>query len=63
MTKQFLTILGAILVAASAYSQTKTKDGTVTGSPSLPNSAAILHLESTNKGILHPRVLLTNTTV
>lgn len=63
MTKQLLSIALTMLVAATSYAQTKIKDGTVIGSPSLPNSGAILDVESANKGILHPRVPLTSTTV
>lgn len=49
------------LCATSSFSQTKINDGTVGGS-SLPNSSAILELESNNKGLLLSRVTLTTTT-
>lgn len=49
------------LFAASSFSQTKINDGTVGGS-SLPNSSAILELESNDKGLLLSRVSLTTTT-
>lgn len=42
------------------WGQTKIKDGTVTGSGALPNSNAILELESNNRGLLLPRVPLTS---
>lgn len=47
---------------ASAFSQSKIKDGTVPGSSSLPNSNAILDLESSSKGMLIPRLQLISTT-
>jgi hypothetical protein len=50
-----------VLVAGMASAQTKIKDGTVAG-PVTPNAAAILELESNNKGLLLSKVELTNTT-
>lgn len=63
------TIYSALAtIAISAFSlkavaQQKVKDGTVTGSSSLPHAGAIQELESSNKGQLLPRVALTSTTV
>ena len=62
MKKQLLLISAVLLTTFSGYAQTKIKDGTVAGSPTLPNSGAILELESTNKGLLLPRVALSSTT-
>ncbi len=56
-----LIVFVAILLAGlPSFSQTKINDGTVGGS-SLPNSSAILEVESNNKGILLSRVSLTTT--
>ncbi|MGN6490660.1 MAG: hypothetical protein ACTHLE_01590 [Agriterribacter sp.] len=55
-------LLGVLLVSASAaFSQSKIKDGTVTGSTNLPNASALVEFESNNKGVLLPRVALTAT--
>ncbi|MGN6438065.1 MAG: hypothetical protein ACTHMM_16115 [Agriterribacter sp.] len=56
----FFTVLLTI-AGSTAFAQTKIKDGTVTGSPSLANASAVLELESNNKGFLLPRVALTST--
>jgi hypothetical protein len=57
-----LTVILTSAIIATVNAQTKIKDGTVTGSSNLPNSNAILELESNNKGLLMPRVALTMTT-
>lgn len=57
-----LSSLICIGLSTHVRAQTKIKDGTVTGSASIPNTAAILELESNNKGLLLPRVALANTT-
>jgi len=56
-------ILASLMVATflSVSAQQKIKDGTMPGSPSIPNSNAILELESNNKGMMLPRVALTDT--
>lgn len=54
--------LGCLALPLVASAQSKIKDGTVSGSGSLPNSAAILELESSNKGLLYPRVALSSNT-
>jgi hypothetical protein len=59
MKNQLLVFTLFLVTAANA--QTKIKDGTITGTPVLPNSSAILELESNNKGLLLPRVGLTAT--
>lgn len=61
MKKRILTLITGTLLATAATAQTKIKDGTITGTSSLPNTNAILELESTNKGLLYPRVALTDT--
>ncbi len=50
-------------MAGVATGQTKIKDGSVSGSSSLPNSNAVLDLESTQRGLLLPRVPLQATNV
>lgn len=54
-------VAATILVSGTAIAQEKIKDGTVSGTVNQPSSAAILELESSNKGLLLPRVKLTNT--
>ncbi|MGN6490657.1 MAG: hypothetical protein ACTHLE_01575 [Agriterribacter sp.] len=57
------TALLSIFFASSSavFSQSKIKDGTVTGSTNLPHAAALVEFESNNKGVLLPRVELTAT--
>jgi hypothetical protein len=62
MKRLLCTFAMGIAAITGAIAQTKIKDGSVTGSSTLPNSAAILDLESNNKGLLLPRISLTNTT-
>src|SRR5271169_1079896 len=62
MKRPLCTLAVGVIAITGALAQTKIKDGTVTGSPTLPNSAAILDLESNSKGLLLPRVSLGNTT-
>ncbi len=58
-----LTALAVLLLAGSAIqAQSKIKDGSVTTTSSLPNSNAVLELESNHKGFLLPRVPLDSTT-
>lgn len=61
MKKRILTLITGTLLATAATAQTKIKDGTITGTSSMSNTNAILELESTNKGVLYPRVALTDT--
>lgn len=62
--KKTITLLCALTTfAVGAFAQTKIKDGTVSGSSTLPNSAAVLELESSNKGFLPARVTLTDAKV
>ncbi|MBS1644684.1 MAG: hypothetical protein JST36_06555 [Bacteroidetes bacterium] len=56
-----LVIIALVCHQQRVNAQTKIKDGTVTGSSSLPNANAILELESNNKGFLLPRVALDST--
>ncbi len=61
--KRNLLLLTIVLTSGFAASaQTKIKDGTVV-SPVLPNVNAVLELESTNKGLLLPRVALEQTSM
>lgn len=62
MNKIILTFLATFTIITLVQAQSKIKDGTVAGSSSLPNSNAILELESTNKGLLLPRLALSMTT-
>jgi hypothetical protein len=63
MKKIFHFIIVLLMVGVTTVNaQTKIKDGTVTGSSNLPNSNAILELESNNRGLLLPRIALTATT-
>lgn len=64
MRKQVYALTALLLtVAGTAVAQTKIKDGSVSGSSSIPNSNAVLELESTQRGLLLPRLPLqaTNT--
>jgi hypothetical protein len=58
-----LLTLSCCIAAGIATAQTKVKDGTVTGSSTLPNNNAILELESTQRGLLMPRVALQATNI
>ncbi|MCE7039144.1 hypothetical protein [Dyadobacter sp. CY312] len=60
MKRNFLLLTIALASGFATYAQTKIKDGTVV-SPALPNVNAVLELESTNKGLLLPRVTLEQT--
>jgi len=51
-----------LFIASATFGQQKIKDGTVT-SGSLPDPNAIIELESSNKGLLLPRVALTATNI
>ncbi|WP_447642390.1 MULTISPECIES: hypothetical protein [Chitinophagaceae] len=60
--KKFITLSGIFtILAISSMAQSKIKDGTATGSATLPNKDAVLELESGNKGLLLPRIALTAT--
>ncbi|WP_025761171.1 hypothetical protein [Dyadobacter tibetensis] len=62
--KNHILSIGLTLVSVSTVlAQSKIKDGTVSGTSSLPNANAILDLESANKGLLLPRVALSSTTL
>lgn len=62
-TKIYALLVLSCCIAGMATAQTKIKDGTVTGSPALPNSNAILELESAQRGLLLPRVQLQATNI
>lgn len=63
MKKRSLLFAAAVFcISNAAYSQSKIKDGSVSGSPLLPHAGAVLDLESNNKGLLLPRLSITNTT-
>lgn len=62
MKKILLTLPFFFVATIWTYGQVKIKDGSVTPTTSaLPNSNAILDLESNNKGLLLPRVALSAT--
>ncbi|MCZ4245133.1 hypothetical protein [Pedobacter punctiformis] len=61
MKKQLLMLLTISIFALKLSAQQKVKDGTITGG-NLPNKDALLELESNNKGLLHVRVALIETT-
>ena len=54
------SILVLILFAHIAFSQTE--GVSIKNSPGAPHASAMLDVESTSKGVLVPRVALTNTT-
>jgi hypothetical protein len=62
-TKIYALITLSCCLAGVATAQTKIKDGSVTGSSTLPNGNAILDLESTQRGLLLPRVALQATNI
>ncbi len=62
MKKNIISFLFVLGIVTFSNAQSKIKDGTVTGSNNLPNSNAILELESTNKGLVLPRITLSSTT-
>jgi len=53
-----IIVLLLICIQQHSFGQSKIKDGSVTGSASLPDAGAIMELESNNKGFLLPRVAL-----
>ncbi|MGN6436946.1 MAG: hypothetical protein ACTHMM_10455 [Agriterribacter sp.] len=59
----FLPLLFGVLIVSTStvFSQSKIKDGTISGSTNLPNAAALVEFESNNKGVLLPRVALAAT--
>lgn len=61
MRKLSLTFFSVAVLTFSITAQTKIKDGTVSGGSLIPNPDAILELESSNKGLLFPRVELDST--
>jgi hypothetical protein len=63
MKAKIYALIAFTCIAGIATAQTKIKDGTVTGSSTLPNSNAILDLESTQRGLLMPRVGLQATNI
>jgi hypothetical protein len=63
MKKYIYLTMPLLIYSLSANAQGKIKDGTVIGSPSLPNASAVFEVESNNKGFLMPRLSLTNTLV
>jgi len=60
MKKQLCALAFVLSATLTANAQTKIKDGTINGS-SLPDTNAILELESNNKGLLLPRIELDST--
>lgn len=58
MKARIYALITFALMTGIATAQSKIKDGTVTGSSSLPNSNAVLELESAQRGFLLPRVPL-----
>jgi hypothetical protein len=58
MKSKICAFIALTFAAAIATAQTKIKDGTVTGSSALPNTNAVLELESAQRGLLMPRVQL-----
>jgi hypothetical protein len=58
MKLKIYALVALISVAEIVTAQTKIKDGSVPSSPALPDSNAILELESTQRGFLLPRVPL-----
>lgn len=60
MKKTIFMLISVLVLMEGVTAQTKIKDGTISSSP-LPNSDAILELESNNKGMLLPRVALDST--
>ena len=63
MKSKIYAFIAFTFVVAIATAQTKIKDGTVAGSSALPNTNAVLELESTQRGFLLPRVQLQATNV
>ena len=61
MKKSLLLGICILFTFSVAIAQQKIKDGTITGA-ALPNKDALLELESANKGLLHARVALVQTT-
>lgn len=55
MKRKFLTILAAILIAAGTQAQVKVGDN-----PTTIDANSVLEIESTNKGLLMPRLALTS---
>jgi hypothetical protein len=58
MKAKICAVITFTFIVGIAAAQTKIKDGTVTGSSSLPDNNAILELESVQRGFLLPRVPL-----
>lgn len=56
-----LRLIFVFFIAVSVGAQTKIKDGSVSGGSLIPNANSILELESSNKGLLLPRVKLDST--
>lgn len=63
MRKQlYLLSACGFLASSGVMAQSKIKDNTVTGTLSLPRAGAVLELESSNKGLMAPRISLSATT-
>lgn len=60
MRKHICLFALGVSATLAIHAQTKIKDGTAAG-PALPNANAVLELESTNKGLLLPRIALDST--
>ncbi len=59
--KKTLLICLLCMAAPSLYAQTKTKDGSVSATSSLPAAGSLLELESNQAGLRLPQVSLTST--
>lgn len=57
-----ILVVAGCLLTTGASAQQKVKDGTVSGSSTLAAPGAALEIESMNKGLLLPRIALSNTT-
>lgn len=57
-----LLLLMGLFNAATAFTQSKIKDNSISGTSPYAREGALLELESNNKGVLMPRISLTSTT-
>ncbi|XZF15821.1 C1q-like domain-containing protein [Chitinophagaceae bacterium MMS25-I14] len=60
--KKMLLLCSCLCALNLSHAQQKIKDGSVTGTSSLPATGSILELESNQAGLRMPRIALTNTT-
>lgn len=63
MTQSFRMISSAVLLVAFAgtqvWAQSKVKDGSITGTSTAPHASAVLEMESSQRGMLPPRMTTT----